>query len=269
MAKAMLREIPVEDREAVKGVGTLNLEAILALLVESMLQVYGLRKPINDKNKEVKAAKAMAASDSDKAMFQIAQNEVLTTDILYSQASANVQVKKDLEAAKKKILDLEKAVFDLNEEMTTLKQAEKDAKDLRERVEKLKGRLASRKADLSQQLTEKAEGEKAALVQDMMEDSTTIMKMTRAALFPDADYDKWDRQFAACSDEYNKQIMEEAGGDEDAEGEESDSTAGESKQEEAAGEEGPAQEGVIAEKEPSRSRSEGQDQAAVDAQPPA
>ncbi|XP_021751937.1 uncharacterized protein LOC110717522 [Chenopodium quinoa] len=234
-----------------------------------MLRVYGLRKPINDKNKEVKAAKAMAASDSDKAMFQIAQNEVLTTDILYYQASATLRVKKDLEAARKKILELKQSVKDLKEEMAPLKEADKEAEGLRERVNKLNGRLASQKADLSQQFSKKAEEEKTALVQDMMEDSTAIMKMTWVALFPDADYEKWDRQFAACSDEYNKQIMEEAGGDEDAEGEESDSTAGESDQEEATGEEGPVQDGVIAEKEPSRSRSKGRDQAVVDAQPPA
>ncbi|XP_021727819.1 uncharacterized protein LOC110694931 [Chenopodium quinoa] len=73
MAKSMLKVIPVEDRKSVKGVGTLNLEAILVLLAESMLRVYGLRKPISY-NKE---------------------------------ASATLQVKKDLEAARKKILELE------------------------------------------------------------------------------------------------------------------------------------------------------------------
>ncbi|XP_021772661.1 uncharacterized protein LOC110736674 [Chenopodium quinoa] len=186
-----------------------------------------------------------------------------------SKASTTLQVKKDLEAARKQILELEQSVKDLKEEMAPLKDSDKEAEGLRERVNKLKGHLASQKADLSQQYTEKAEEEKAALVQDMMEDSTAIMKITWAALVPDADYEKWDRQFVACSDEFNKQIMGEASGDEEAEGEESDSTAGELDQEEAVGEEGPEQEVVITEKELSRSRSEGQDQAVVGAQPPA
>ncbi|XP_021769898.1 prothymosin alpha-like [Chenopodium quinoa] len=82
MDKAMLKAIPAQDRESVKGVGTLNLEAILALLAE---------------------------------------------------ASATLQVK-ELEAARKKILELEKFVKDLKAQMASLKEADKEVEGLRARA---------------------------------------------------------------------------------------------------------------------------------------
>ncbi|XP_021758382.1 uncharacterized protein LOC110723338 [Chenopodium quinoa] len=247
MAKSMLKAIPVEDRKSVKGVGTLNLEAILALLAESMLRAYGLRKPISEKNKEVKAVKAMAGSDSDKAMFQIAQNKILTIDILYYWASATLQVKKDIEAARKKILELEKSVKDLKVEMTPLKEADKEAEGLRALVNKLKGRLQNQEADLIQKLNEKAGEEKMAIVQDMMDECSTIMKMIWAALFPNSSYEKYESQFVACTDQYNRKIMEQADDEEDAEDEASDSTFGESDQE---GDDKEEEEEADAEEEP-------------------
>ncbi|XP_021743106.1 uncharacterized protein LOC110709202 [Chenopodium quinoa] len=121
MAKSMVKAIPLEERDAVKGVGTLDLDGIMVLLSETMLRVHGLRRPISAKNKEVNAGKAMTASDVDKEMFQIAQNEILTTDILYYQAQATSTVRTKLEAAKKKNDELETTVKNLREELKPLK----------------------------------------------------------------------------------------------------------------------------------------------------
>ncbi|XP_021752539.1 troponin T, skeletal muscle-like [Chenopodium quinoa] len=183
-----------------------------------MLRVSGLRKPINEKNKEVK---------------------------------------KDLEAVRKKILELEKFLKDLKAELAPLKEADKEAKGLHNRVNKLKGRLQNQEAQLTQKLNEKAGEEKMAIVQDMMDDCSAIMKMTWPALFLESGYEKWETQFAICTDQYNKKIMDQADGEEDAEGEAFDSTFGESDQEEddkeekeeADAEEEQPQEEVDAEKE--------------------
>ncbi|XP_021727332.1 uncharacterized protein LOC110694469 [Chenopodium quinoa] len=69
MAKSMVKAVPSDDRESVRGVGTLDSDSIMGLLSESLLRVHGLRRPINEKNKE---------------------------------ATATLQVKTELEAAKKK-----------------------------------------------------------------------------------------------------------------------------------------------------------------------
>ncbi|XP_021718857.1 midasin-like [Chenopodium quinoa] len=196
----------------------------------------------------------MAASDSDKAMFQIAQNEILTTDVRYYQASATLQVKQDLEAAWKKILELEKFLKDLKAELRPLKEADKEAEGLRARVNKLKGRLQNQEADLTQKLNEKADEEKMAIVQDMMEDTNAIMKMTWATSFPDTSYEKWGSQFAVCSDQFNKKIMGQEDGEEDVDEEAFDFISGESDQEEeekqeADGDEEPPQEEADADKE--------------------
>ncbi|XP_021733407.1 death domain-associated protein 6-like [Chenopodium quinoa] len=107
----------------------------------SMLRVHGLRKPIHEKTKEIKAANARSASSLDTTMFQIAQNELLTTDILYYQAAANLQVKADVDAAKRRISELEKEVKDLKATLEPLKEADSEAAGLRTRVDKLKARL--------------------------------------------------------------------------------------------------------------------------------
>ncbi|XP_021740065.1 uncharacterized protein LOC110706450 [Chenopodium quinoa] len=73
VAKEMLRRgVTAEQRASIREVGSMNLDAILALLAEAMLRVNGLKKPFNEKTKE---------------------------------AAANLQVKKDLEAAQQRVLE--------------------------------------------------------------------------------------------------------------------------------------------------------------------
>ncbi|XP_021718836.1 putative DNA helicase INO80 [Chenopodium quinoa] len=176
--------------------------------------------PISEKNKEVKAAKAMTASDCDRVMFQIAQNEILTTDILYYQAAATLQVKDKLEATKKNNLELEKAVKDLQDQLQPLKHVKHAADELK----KLKEPLASQEETLSKQLSAKAETKKMALAQDMMEDASNIMRMTWTALFPDLGYKQWESKFVACTEEYNIKIMKQPA-DEDEEKDEAADTS--------------------------------------------
>ncbi|XP_021750727.1 glutamic acid-rich protein-like [Chenopodium quinoa] len=157
---------------------------------KAMLRVYGLRRPIHEKTKEVK---------------------------------------NQLEAAKKKNLELEKAVKDLQAQLQPLKHANHAAEELRKSNKKLKERLANQEAALTQQLSVKAESEKMALAQDMMEDSAAIMKMTWAALFPDSDYEQWESKFAAYTGEYNIKVMQQAVDEEEekAEDEEEEKAEGE------------------------------------------
>ncbi|XP_021751630.1 histone H3.v1-like [Chenopodium quinoa] len=183
---------------------------------KAFLRVHGFRRPISEKNKE---------------------------------ATATLQVKTELKAAKKKNLELEKAVKDLQNQLQPVKHIHHAAEELHRLNKKLKERLVRQEAALTQQLSAKAESEKMALSQDMMEDSTAIMKMTWTALFPDSGYEQWESKFAACTEEYNIKIMQQAndqdeekdeaadsssdGEDEDEEEEEADIDKGETKKEEA------------------------------------
>ncbi|XP_021737001.1 nucleolar transcription factor 1-B-like [Chenopodium quinoa] len=125
MAKEMLRSLDPEDKASVRGVDTLNLDAILGNLCEAMLRVQGLRRPIQEKTKEVTSAKARAESALDRAQFEIAQNELLTLDMMYSQADTNLQVKKNLDSARSKINDLNAEIKGIKAE----KEANKDDAD--------------------------------------------------------------------------------------------------------------------------------------------
>ncbi|XP_021747374.1 uncharacterized protein LOC110713223 [Chenopodium quinoa] len=134
----MLRKgVTTEQRDSIRGVGSMNLEAILALLAEAMLRVNGLNKPFNEKTKEVRAANLRAASNLNRVQYDVNKNELLTRDILYSQAAANLQVKKDLEAAQQKVAKLKGELKTTKAELDKLQNIDRDTTSLRRQVENL------------------------------------------------------------------------------------------------------------------------------------
>ncbi|XP_021741963.1 putative DNA helicase INO80 [Chenopodium quinoa] len=86
------------------------------------------------------------------------------------KATANLQVKADLEATKRRVSEQVQQVKDLKAKLEPLKEAEKEAEDLRTRVDKLKQRLANQEVQLAKKYTSRAKEEKQALVKDMMDD---------------------------------------------------------------------------------------------------
>ena len=149
----------------------------------------------------------MAASDCDKAMFQIAQNEVLTIDILYYQAQATAAVRAQLEAAQKKNDELEATITNLKAELKPLRLKMYSYEAMEKSLANVKERLLSKEKSLTQELSEKAEQEKKELVREMMEDSAQIQRMTWGRLFPSADFASWERTYRQCSEIYNQQIL--------------------------------------------------------------
>ena len=149
----------------------------------------------------------MAASDCDKAMFQIAQNEVLTIDILYYQAQATAAIRAQLEAAQKRNSELEATINNLKAELRPLRQKMSSYETLEKSLASVKVRLVTQEKSLTQELSEKAEQEKKELVREMMEDSAQIQRMTWGRLFPNADFASWEKTYRQCSDTYNQEIL--------------------------------------------------------------
>ena len=149
----------------------------------------------------------MAASSCDKAMFQIAQNEVLTIDLLYYQAQATAAVRAQLEAAQKKVDELEATVTNLKAELKPLRQKMHSYEAMEKSLANVKERLVNQEKSLTQELSDKAEQEKQELVREMVEDSAQIQRMTWERLFPSADFASWERTYRQCSEIYNQQIL--------------------------------------------------------------
>ena len=149
----------------------------------------------------------MAASSCDKAMFQIAQNEVLTIDLLYYQAQATAAVRAQLETAQKKVDELEGTVTKLKAELKPLRQKMHSYEAMEKSLANVKERLVSQEKSLTQELSEKAEQEKKELVREMVEDSAQIQRMTWGRLFPNADFASWERTYRQCSETYNQEIL--------------------------------------------------------------
>ncbi|XP_021714717.1 uncharacterized protein LOC110682697 [Chenopodium quinoa] len=198
MAKSMVKAIPLEERDAFRGVGTLDLDGIMGLLSATMLRVHGLRRPISAKNKE---------------------------------AAATSEIKDELEAAKKQNQELEKTVKSLRDILQPLKNIAHKAEGLQKSLDKVKERLEKQEAAITQELKAKAETEKLALAQAMMEDSANIMKMTWSTLFPKSDYAQWDSKFTAYTEEYNRKIMQQAVEEDEREEEAASSSADEEEEE--------------------------------------
>ena len=178
--------------------------------LQAKLRVSGLKGPLNEKTREVKAANARAASTLDKAQFEIAQNEILTLDMLYSQASANLQVQQNLDAAKQRVKELQDQVKGLNEKLDNLKEAESKAASLEATVKRLRGRLSNQENQLRTKYRSLMEEEKQALVKQMMDDNEVIMRAAWAAAQPSADYQTWKVQFDKANDEFNARLLREA-----------------------------------------------------------
>ncbi|XP_021754914.1 nucleolar and coiled-body phosphoprotein 1-like [Chenopodium quinoa] len=162
---------------------------------EAMLRIQGLRRPIQEKSKEVTAAKARVESALDRAQFEIAQNELLTLDMMYSQADVNLQVKKDLDSARSKIIDLKAEIKGLKEKLEPLQEAKKEAERAKNRVGRLEVRLANQEKLLKSKFKSRAKKEKEALVKQMMKDYEAIMRMAWEAVQPGADYNTWKSKF--------------------------------------------------------------------------
>ena len=149
----------------------------------------------------------MAASSCDKAMFQIAQNEVLTLDLLYYQAQATAAVRAQLETAQKEVDELKGTVTTLKAELKPLRQKMHSYEAMEKSLANVKERLVNQEKSLTQELSDKAEQEKQELVREMVEDSAQIQRMTWERLFPSADFASWERTYRQCSEIYNPQIL--------------------------------------------------------------
>ncbi|XP_021768881.1 RNA polymerase II subunit 5-mediating protein homolog [Chenopodium quinoa] len=202
MAKEMLRALDLEDKASVRGVDTLNLGAILGNLCEAMLRIQGLRRSIKEKSKE---------------------------------ADAILQVKKDLDSARSKIIDLKAEIKGLKEKLEPLQEAKKVAERANERVGHLQVRLANQEKQLKSKFKSRAEEEKEALVKQMMEDYEAIMQMAWEAVQPGADYSTWKSKFDQANEDFNAELLrqsQEEANKADAEGEEVGSSSGSSGDEE-------------------------------------
>ncbi|XP_021734478.1 tropomyosin-2-like [Chenopodium quinoa] len=142
----------------------------------AMLRVSSLKGPLNEKTREVKAANVRAASTLDKAQFEIAQNEILTLDMLYSQASTNLQNQQNLDAAKQRVQEFQEKVKGLKEKLETLKEAESKASNLGETVKRLRGWLCNQETQLRTKYRSLMEEEKQDLVKQVMDDNEVVMR---------------------------------------------------------------------------------------------
>ncbi|XP_021759581.1 ESF1 homolog [Chenopodium quinoa] len=147
------------------------------------------------------------------------------------EAAATSKIKDKLEAANKKNQELEKTVKSLRDELQPLKNIAHKAESLQKSLSKVKERLEKQDAAITEELKAKAETEKMALAQAMMEDSANIMKMTWSTLFPKGNYAEWDSKFTACTEEYNRRIMQQAADEDEKEEEEEEEAASSSSSE--------------------------------------
>ena len=97
----------------------------------------------------------MAASDCDKAMFQISQNEVLTIDILYYQAQATAAIRAQLEAAQKRNDELEATITNLKAELKPLRLKMYSYEAMEKSLASVKERLVTQEKSLTQELSKR------------------------------------------------------------------------------------------------------------------
>ena len=150
-----------------------------------MLRVQGCRAWQRRKGEEVREAKAVSSKYRNIAAYDIFKTESLTLETLQNQAAASLQLKADLDVAKKKISDLEVELEEARTDGALLDSVHEAVSRLEKEAEILKTANTKLQAANSE-LKGKVEGfdaEKMAMLAANDEETLVKMKMAWETYF--------------------------------------------------------------------------------------
>ncbi|XP_021773878.1 uncharacterized protein LOC110737840 isoform X2 [Chenopodium quinoa] len=161
-ARAILKAVPKEEKEAIPGIHTFNADQVLAGLSKSMLRVEGLKKAYARKCEEADSIKTLQKS-LDEAH----------TKIFNIQAA-----KENAEAELKKVTDSSKLLEVARKENTNL---------LADNV-----RLKEAAAKASNNFKATLEAEQSRLIEENEQDCVARMQKAWSLVHPDTEYTVWE-----------------------------------------------------------------------------
>ncbi|XP_021732724.1 uncharacterized protein LOC110699541 isoform X2 [Chenopodium quinoa] len=164
-ARAMLKAVPRDEKEAIPGINSFNADRVLVDLADAMLRVEGLKRAYTRKSEEAEKTKAL-------------QQQI---DQLKNQVD---QLQASLDDANKKL-----------EEQTELLQRLSKAETENGRLAKENERLRKEAAAANENFKATLESEQERLIEENEHDCANRMQRAFSLIHPEADFTVWELAF--------------------------------------------------------------------------
>ncbi|XP_021773877.1 uncharacterized protein LOC110737840 isoform X1 [Chenopodium quinoa] len=194
-ARAILKAVPKEEKEAIPGIHTFNADQVLAGLSKSMLRVEGLKKAYARKCEEVRLAKRDASDAHNVAQYSMIMHELKTKSIIMQQADSIKTLQKSLDEAHTKIFNIQAAKENAEAELKKVTDSSKLLEVARKENTNLLAdnvRLKEAAAKASNNFKATLEAEQSRLIEENEQDCVARMQKAWSLVHPDTEYTVWE-----------------------------------------------------------------------------
>ncbi|XP_021717323.1 uncharacterized protein LOC110685171 isoform X2 [Chenopodium quinoa] len=194
-ARAMLKAVPREKKEAIPGINTFNADRVMVELADALLRVEGLKKAYIRKREKVRSAKRLADDAHNVAEYSMIVHDLETKSIIMRQADQVKTLQKALNESKVKFDNVkvaldnaEKELKEHEEPFKRMDQAEKASTRLQQENDRLIKEAAATKGNFQATL----EAEQSRLIEENEQDCENRMKRAFSIIHPGTDYNVWE-----------------------------------------------------------------------------
>ncbi|XP_021737000.1 nuclear autoantigenic sperm protein-like [Chenopodium quinoa] len=180
MAKEMLRALDLEDKASVRGVGTLNLDAILGNLCYA-------------------AHSGAKEASPGKVQREIKAIELKQEELIWSLTAAN-------DKATSRTNDLKVKLKDAQSELKALEDADKENTKLRADVKSLGVEIVNLRNQQADEITK----EQTRLSEENEQENAARLKIAWGLLYPDVDFEVYKLRYDYATAVYDAQVLGEA-----------------------------------------------------------
>ncbi|XP_021731308.1 uncharacterized protein LOC110698217 [Chenopodium quinoa] len=194
-ARAMLKAVPQDEKEAIPGINTFNADRVMVNLADALLRVEGLKKAYICKQEEVRRAKRSADDAHSVAHYFMIVHDLETKAIIMQQADQVKSLQQALKESKLKVDNLQAALDNAKDELKKheeplkrLDQAERSSK----RLQLENDRLVKEAADAQRNFQATLEADQSRLIEENEQDCKNRMKRAFSIIHPGTDYNDWE-----------------------------------------------------------------------------
>ncbi|XP_021715362.1 uncharacterized protein LOC110683325 [Chenopodium quinoa] len=158
-ARAMLKAVPRDEKEAIPGINSFNADRVLVDLADAMLRVEGLKRAYTRKSEEVRRSKRAVDDAHNVADYSLYMNGLESKSIRMEQAENTKALQQQIDQLKNQVDQLQASLDDAN------KKLEEQTEPLQRlsKAETENGRLAKENERLRKEATAANENFKATL----------------------------------------------------------------------------------------------------------
>ncbi|XP_021725091.1 uncharacterized protein LOC110692401 [Chenopodium quinoa] len=194
-ARAMLKAVPRDEKEAIPRINTFNADRDMVDLADALLRVEGLKKAYIRKQEEVRRAKCSADDAHSVSHYSMIVHDLETKAIIMQQTDQVKSLQRALSEQKLKLDNLQAALDNAEDELKKheeplkrLDQAEKSS----ERLLLENDHLVKEAAEAQRNFQSTLEVDQSRLIEENEQDCQNRMKRAFSIIHPGVDYNVWE-----------------------------------------------------------------------------